>query len=280
MGYSTAFTGGSPTSVAVDATGSAYVGGSSRGTLPITPGAYQPNCNCIPISTGFLEIILESGFATKFDPTGSTLIYSTYVGGTGDFLSPITAFARASEGSVYVAGSNGIVRLNATGTALLATAVAPKVNPSGDGGCGGRERCTSWGAPGSGTAANQFHDHGRRLPARACRAAWRCPPKLGRLPPRPSRNWTRGSQSVLAATYFGGPYDQASVIALDSAGLCLRGREHRAPRSAYAHASSRWVWTGYRLYERAFWAISPLCSFQATSAITSTSPCRWPRYGC
>ena len=62
------------TAIAVDSTGSAYVTGSaaSDGTFPITstsicdPGVYGPAC-------GY-------AFVTKFDPTGSTLLYSTFLG--------------------------------------------------------------------------------------------------------------------------------------------------------------------------------------------------------
>src|SRR5579863_109263 len=95
VGYSTYFTGASPLAVAVDASGSAYLAGSSSGNLPVTPGAYQTACNCSPISTGFLTIFLESGFATKFDPAASSLIYSTYISATAEFASPVNTLALA-----------------------------------------------------------------------------------------------------------------------------------------------------------------------------------------
>src|SRR5207249_9881151 len=63
--------------IAVDAAGNAYVAGRTNSlNFPTTPGAFQPNFGGCPELTCF-----ENAFVTKLDPTGSALIYSTYLGG-------------------------------------------------------------------------------------------------------------------------------------------------------------------------------------------------------
>src|SRR5207247_1687836 len=75
--YST-FLGGAESSdggfgIAVDALGNAYVTGLTNSTdFPTTAGAFQTTIG----ST-------QSAFVTKLNPTGSALVYSTYLGGSG-----------------------------------------------------------------------------------------------------------------------------------------------------------------------------------------------------
>jgi hypothetical protein len=56
--------------VAVDAAGNAYVGGSSDGGFPVTPGAYQTT-----YASNLINMVVS-----KINPTGSTLLYATYLG--------------------------------------------------------------------------------------------------------------------------------------------------------------------------------------------------------
>src|SRR5258707_4385065 len=71
LSYSTFI--GATGSIAVDADGNAYVaGGTGSSTLPTTAGAFQPTGN------GGVDV-----FVTKLNPTGSALVYSTYLGGSG-----------------------------------------------------------------------------------------------------------------------------------------------------------------------------------------------------
>jgi len=108
--------------VAVDATGSAYVAGSTQSTnFPTTPGAYQQ-----PEAGTF------GAFVTKFKPDGSGLTYSTIIR-TGVLGSSISAIALDSSGNAYLGGvgtasvsilanppNDGLVaKLNPTGTSLL-----------------------------------------------------------------------------------------------------------------------------------------------------------------
>jgi hypothetical protein len=60
--------------IAVDENGSAYLAGNTRSTdLPVTPGAYDTTPN-----GG------SDGYVARFSADGSSLIYATYLGGSGD----------------------------------------------------------------------------------------------------------------------------------------------------------------------------------------------------
>ena len=80
--------------IAVDSTGSAYVTGValSDGTFPITStGICDPS-----ISTW----ICNFAFVSKFDPTGTTLLYSTFLGPNNNAV-PL-AIALDSNNDAYV----------------------------------------------------------------------------------------------------------------------------------------------------------------------------------
>ncbi len=83
--------------VALDAQGNVYVTGSTGSTdFPITPGAFRSACvsNCDPVDT--------DAFVTKLNPTGTALVYSTYLGGNyGDSGSAIFV---DNLGIAYIAG--------------------------------------------------------------------------------------------------------------------------------------------------------------------------------
>jgi hypothetical protein len=100
--YST-YLGGTGTTfsfgIAVDNAGNAYVSGTTGSSdFPTTVGAFQTLCGG---SAGGCQGNPDA-FATKLDPTGSTLLYSTYLGGTGDDRG--FAMALDSAGDVYVTG--------------------------------------------------------------------------------------------------------------------------------------------------------------------------------
>jgi len=80
--------------IAVDAAGHAYVTGTAYSTdFPTTPGAFQP-----AHAGGFGD-----AFVTKLNRTGSALVYSTYLGGSGDENS--YGIAVDAAGNVSVTGA-------------------------------------------------------------------------------------------------------------------------------------------------------------------------------
>jgi hypothetical protein len=85
----------SASGVAVDGSGNVYITGVTPSTdFPIkTQSAYQVVNNGTP----------GNCFFTKLDPTGSTLLYSTYLGGSGN--DACTAIALDSNGNAYLTGT-------------------------------------------------------------------------------------------------------------------------------------------------------------------------------
>ena len=79
-------------SVVLDANQNMYVTGTTENTaFPTTPGVFDPTFN-----GG------HDGFVTKFNPAGSSLVFSTFLGGTGS--DQPAAIGLAANGDVFVAG--------------------------------------------------------------------------------------------------------------------------------------------------------------------------------
>jgi len=82
-------------SIAVDKSGNVYLAGDTESAdFPTTPQAYQTSLKGI-----------EDGFVVKLGPSGGSLIYSTYLGGTGWDYADSVVVDRA--GCAYVAGAAG-----------------------------------------------------------------------------------------------------------------------------------------------------------------------------
>lgn len=77
--------------IAVDSTGAAYIGGTTLSTNFPLANNYSSTSN----SNGM-------AFVAKLDPTGSTLLYSTYVGGTGETWGSSIAIDQSQN--VYIGG--------------------------------------------------------------------------------------------------------------------------------------------------------------------------------
>jgi hypothetical protein len=118
-------------SIAVDASGNAYVTGTtSSSDFPTTSGVFQPMLTGYP----------GEAFVTKLNPTGSGLVYSTYLGGS-DGLDIGYGIAVDATGNAYMTGTTYstnfptlgafqalfgggfqdafVTKLNATGSALV-----------------------------------------------------------------------------------------------------------------------------------------------------------------
>jgi hypothetical protein len=96
--------GDSASGIALDSQGDAFIAGTTFSTnFPVTPGAYQPTNHAKTAANSNL-------FVTKLNPTGSGLVYSTYLGGSGENFDVGsgadygTAVAVDTEGNAYVAG--------------------------------------------------------------------------------------------------------------------------------------------------------------------------------
>ena len=120
--------------ITTDASGNAYITGSAGLDFPNTPGA--PEQIGTPKGDG-----LVSAFVAKLNSSGTALIYSTYLSGTGNDFGK--AIAVDKEGNAYIAGSTNstdfpttqdafqtqnkaipyatsfITKLNSTGTAII-----------------------------------------------------------------------------------------------------------------------------------------------------------------
>jgi hypothetical protein len=142
LSYSTYFGGSGHdviNAIAVDSGGNAYLTGyTTSQDFPITAGAFQAKLRPAPAGS-----TAGDAFVSKLNPTGTGLIYSTYLGGTLNL--PAFAIAVDRSGNAYVAGAtnstdfpltpgalqtypyaldNGdwdsfLTELNSTGTAIL-----------------------------------------------------------------------------------------------------------------------------------------------------------------
>lgn len=111
--------------IALDASGSAYVAGYTQGgNFPTTAGAFDTTYN-----------LDTDGFVTKFNPQGSALLYSTYLGGGGSDV--VADIALDPNGAAYVTGSTRSAAFPTTPGAfdtsfnLCMDAFVTKLHPSG-----------------------------------------------------------------------------------------------------------------------------------------------------
>jgi hypothetical protein len=113
--YST-FLGGTvedyASSLAIDPSGFAYVTGfTASPDFPTTPGTFQTSFNCA----------YGQAFVTKLDTTGSSLVYSTYLGGSGSYGDGANGIAVDSAGCAYVTGYTYSTDFPTTSSAFQAT---------------------------------------------------------------------------------------------------------------------------------------------------------------
>jgi hypothetical protein len=130
--YSTHLGGIAGGVLAVDGAGNAYIAGTTySNAFPTTPGAFQTT------NPGF-----QTGFVSKLDPTGSVLVYSTYLGGspTYDGGTGATALTLDGAGNAYIAGvtysadfpvTTGAFQTGYKGSVLSSNAFVTKLNAAG-----------------------------------------------------------------------------------------------------------------------------------------------------
>jgi hypothetical protein len=154
--------------IAVDSTGGAYVIGYTYSTdFPVTPGALQTTNNAAARGQ-------TNAFITKVNATGTALVYSTYLGGSGLSSfgvggSPIdtgAGIAVDSDGNAYIVGSaastdfpvtQGAFQTTNNAAALpAANAIVAKLNPAGTALVYSTYLGGSGGSTGTGLAADAF----------------------------------------------------------------------------------------------------------------------------
>ena len=100
--------------VAVNASGNAYVvGNTSAGDFPVLPTAFQNICGGAFTTSNGVRVRANgcgpagdlNGFVTMLTPSGSALVYSTFLGGDGS--TSINAIALDSNGDAFLAGNTG-----------------------------------------------------------------------------------------------------------------------------------------------------------------------------
>lgn len=88
--------------IAVDAGGSAVVAGQTQSAdFPVTPGAFQSAYGGGGVTTA--TQVSGDGFAARLDPTGSTLIYATFIGGSD--ADSVTGVVLDQDQNAYLTGS-------------------------------------------------------------------------------------------------------------------------------------------------------------------------------
>jgi uncharacterized protein (TIGR03437 family) len=148
LAYSTLIGGSSDElawTIALDSSGNVYIGGFTLSSnFPTTTGALQRTFGGVERQTPYF--VTGDGFITKFNPTLSGVIYSTYFGGSGDEF--ITGIAVDSSGDLYFTGYSSTMNLPTTPGApqptysgyvqlpflieyLSGDAIVGKLNPAG-----------------------------------------------------------------------------------------------------------------------------------------------------
>jgi hypothetical protein len=96
--YSTLIGEGKSNSIAIDTNGNAYITGNTyySANYPTTPGAFQTTFS-------YRDFYSSDVFVTKLNPSGSNLVYSTFIGGrSADYGNSI---AIDNNGNAYIAGN-------------------------------------------------------------------------------------------------------------------------------------------------------------------------------
>jgi uncharacterized protein (TIGR03437 family) len=113
--------------IAVDAQGDAYIAGDTESSdFPVTAGAAQTTFGGLVSVVGVGSF--GDGFVAKFNPSGATVLFATYWGGS----EPDIAYAIAvdSTGNAYVAGATSSSNFPVTTGAFQTTYAGPAADPT------------------------------------------------------------------------------------------------------------------------------------------------------
>jgi uncharacterized protein (TIGR03437 family) len=236
LAWATYFTETSVSAIAVDSTGNAYIGGASGGGLPTTPGAYQTDFQQSVTSNGFFSVIGPlSAFVTKFNAGGTGLVYSTYVptDNQKNTVPSAQALVIDAAGNAWIGAAlnpnivptgpgASVVKLNATGSAVLASAVQAGL---------GSVAALALDASSNVYVAGSYTSQAAKFPSTP--GAFQPAPQPA-VPPltyqAPSggggdafvAKWDSSLTHLLAATLLGGELpDAAASVAIDAAGTVI-----------------------------------------------------------
>jgi hypothetical protein len=123
--------------IAVDSAGNAYVAGGTYSTnFPITSNAFQKVNHAAPK-------LAPTAFVSEINPTGTALIYSTFLGGSGALGDVAYGIALNSSGNAYLNGftsspdfpitANAFQSVNKAAENLAASTFVAEINPTGSG---------------------------------------------------------------------------------------------------------------------------------------------------
>jgi len=123
--------------IAVDAAGNAYLTGTTQDpNFPVTQGAFQTT---LPGENLPVPILPSSGFVAKLNPTGSAMVWASFLGGTSNdsgqaiaidsagnaWISGMTASTDFPASLGWPGGGEFLAEFNASGSALLYAARFP-----------------------------------------------------------------------------------------------------------------------------------------------------------
>ncbi len=103
-------------SIAVDSKGNAYVGGSTLSSKFPLQGAFQASYHG---AGGNSQASAGDGFIAEIDPTGSQLLFSSYIGGSAD--DRVLGVALDASGNIYLAGHSLSKDFPTAGPAIQST---------------------------------------------------------------------------------------------------------------------------------------------------------------
>jgi hypothetical protein len=134
--YSTFIGNGTANSIAIDLSGNAFITGLSYFNYPTTTGAFQ-NSLGNGLGNPYGNVIV-----TKLNPAGTALVYSTFIGGSGNGADGGNSITIDARGNAYITGEaysgdypttngaykisgygNFITELNSTGSALVYSSI-------------------------------------------------------------------------------------------------------------------------------------------------------------
>jgi len=138
LSYSTFLGGGVGAAIDVDASGSAYVTGNTQSSdFPTTSGAYDTTCGTNGNCNRSGSTYYDDAFVTEVAPDGSSLLYSTFLGGS--WYDYGRGIAIDGSGAAYVIGMTvsedfplqGAFDTTCEGCGTLYEGFVTKINPAG-----------------------------------------------------------------------------------------------------------------------------------------------------